>query len=168
MWRRRSRPRSAKSGPIQSASARGKDGSRLSAVLDLFSRAIVGWSMSAIQDEALVSQALLMALVSRQPPAGLMHHSDRGSQYTSEGYQQLLASWGIQVSMSRTGNCYDNAVMERFFGTLKGECTSRYVFETHEQARSIVFEYMTCFYNRVRRHSSLDYLSPVQFELLKS
>lgn len=140
----------------------------LAAVLDLFSRAVVGWAMDATQDEALVEQALRMALSSRKPQAGLMHHSDRGSQYTSQGYQQLLDSWGIQVSMSRTGNCYDNAVMERFFGTLKGECVSHYVFETHEQARRTIFEYITCFYNRLRRHSSLDYLSPVQFELLKS
>jgi transposase InsO family protein len=124
--------------------------------------------MEATQDEPLVAQALHMALSSRKPQAGLMHHSDRGSQYTSQGYQQLLTARGIQVSMSRTGNCYDNAVMERFFGTLKGKCASHYVFETHEQARNTIFEYITCFYNRVRRHSSLDYLSPVQLELLKS
>jgi transposase InsO family protein len=140
----------------------------LAAVLDLFSRAIVGWAMAAVQDEALVTQALQMALARRDVAANLLHHSDRGSQYTSDGYQQLLASQGIQVSMSRTGNCYDNAVMERFFGTLKRECTSRYVFETHEQARSVVFEFIECFSNRIRRHSSLDYLSPVQFEMFKS
>lgn len=137
----------------------------LAAVLDLFSRAIVGWAMAAVQDEMLVTQALHMALQRRDVSAELLHHSDRGSQYTSHGYQQLLATKGIQVSMSRTGNCYDNAVMERFFGTLKRECTSRSVFETHEQARSIVFEFIECFYNRIRRHSSLGYLSPVQFEL---
>jgi len=87
-------------------------------------------------------------------------------EYSSQEYQQLLQSRGIQVSMSRTGNCYDNAVMERFFGTLKSECTDRCVFETREQARTTIFEYITCFYNRIRRHSTLDYLSPAQFELL--
>ncbi len=140
----------------------------LAAVLDLFSRAIVGWAMATTQDEVLVTQALQMALARREVQANLLNHSDRGCQYTSDGYQQLLASQGIQVSMSRTGNCYDNAVMERFFGTLKRECTSRSVFETQEQARTIVFEFIECFYNRIRRHSSLGYLSPVQFELLKS
>jgi putative transposase len=140
----------------------------LAAVLDLFSRAIVGWAMATTQDEALVTQALQMALARREIHAELLHHSDRGCQYTSDGYQQLLAEKGIQASMSRTGNCYDNAVMERFFGTLKRECTSRSVFETQEQARTVVFEFIECFYNRLRRHSSLGYLSPVQFELLKS
>lgn len=140
----------------------------LAAVLDLFSRAIVGWAMAAIQNEQLVEQALQMALTHREPHVGLLHHSDRGSQYTSQDYQQVLATKGIVVSMSRKGNCYDNAVMERFFATLKGECTSRYVFETHEQARGVIFEYIECFYNRIRRHSTLDYLSPAQFELLRS
>jgi putative transposase len=140
----------------------------LAAVLDLFSRAIVGWSMSAVQNEQLVTNALLMALLHREPGDGLLHHSDRGCQYTSQGYQQLLAARGIEVSMSRRGNCYDNAVMERFWATLKGECTSRYVFETHEHARSVVFECIHCFYNRVRRHSTLNYLSPLQFEVLHS
>lgn len=136
----------------------------LAAVLDLFSRALVGWSMASIQDETLVSQALEMALQRRQPSVGLLHHSDRGSVYTSHEYQQLLATWEIQASMSRTGNCYDNAVMERFFGTLKGECIMSTVFETREQARGAIFEYIECFYNRLRRHSSLNYLSPLQFE----
>jgi putative transposase len=137
------------------------------AVLDLFSRAIVGWAMATVQDERLVEQAFRMAWLHRAPQAGLLHHSDRGSQYTSQEYQQLLAAAGISVSMSRRGNCYDNAVMERFFGTLKGEWTSRYVFETSEQARGVVFEYVECFYNRIRRHSTLGYLSPAQYELLK-
>ncbi len=113
----------------------------LAAVLDLFSRAIVGWEMAAIQDEQLVEQALNMALVCRRPHADLLHHSDRGCQYTSQEYQALLISHGIRVSMSRKGNCYDNAVMERFFGTLKGECVTRFVFETREQAQHVVFEY---------------------------
>lgn len=140
----------------------------LAAVLDLFSRSVVGWAMAAIQDEQLVEQALQMALHHRRPGVGLLHHSDRGCQYTSAAYQQVLATRGIQVSMSRRGNCYDNAVMERFWATLKGECTSRYVFETHEQARHVVFEYIACFYNRVRRHSTLEYLSPAHYELLRS
>lgn len=140
----------------------------LAAVLDLFSRAVVGWAMAPTADELLVERALRMALTHRAPQTGLMHHSDRGCQYTSQVYQQLLATQGVVISMSRSGNCYDNAVMERFFATLKGECTSRYIFETHEQARSVVFEYIECFYNRIRRHSTLDYLSPVQYELLRS
>lgn len=140
----------------------------VAAVLDLFSRAIVGWSMAAIQDEQLVTNALHMALLHREPTRGLLHHSDRGSQYTSHGYQQLLTARGIQVSMSRRGNCYDNAVMERFWATLKGECTSRYVFQTHDQARSVIFDYIQCFYNPIRRHSSLEYLSPFQYESLRS
>ena len=140
----------------------------LAAVLDLFSRAIVGWAMAAIQDEQLVEQALTMAIVHRRPDAGLLHHSDRGCQYTSEGYQALLVTHGIRVSMSRKGNCYDNAVMERFFSTLKEECVTRFVFETSEQAQHVVFEYVECFYNRIRMHSSLDYLSPAQYEQLNS
>ncbi len=136
----------------------------LAAVLDLFSRAIVGWAMAAVQDERLVEQALRMALQRRRPTVGLLLHSDRGSQYTSDQYQDLVASSGIQASMSGTGNCYDNAVMERFFGSLKGECIERCVFQTREQAQQAAFEYIECFYNRVRRHSSLGYLSPVQFE----
>jgi transposase InsO family protein len=140
----------------------------LAAVLDLFSRAIVGWAMSAIADEPLVEQALNMALSHRRPEGNLLHHSDRGCQYTSQGYQALLVSHGIQVSMSRKGNCYDNAVMERFFGTLKEECVWRFVFQTRDQAQHVVFEYVECFYNRLRRHSSLGYLSPTQYEQLKS
>jgi putative transposase len=140
----------------------------LAAVLDLFSRAVVGWAMAPVQDEQLVSQALRMALLHRAPRAGLLHHSDRGCQYTSEAYQHLLAAHSITVSMSRKGNCYDNAVMERFWGTLKGECTSRYLFEAQEHARGVIFEYIECFYNRIRRHSTLAYLSPVQYELFKS
>lgn len=140
----------------------------LAAVLDLFSRAIVGWAMADKQDEVLVEQALRMALVRRHPQDGLLHHSDRGCQYTSDAYQQFLSSWGIEVSMSRKGNCWDNAVMERFFGTLKGECTDHYVFATRRQARGVVFEYIECYYNRERRHSALGYVSPTEFEALKS
>jgi putative transposase len=140
----------------------------LAVVMDVFSRRIIGWAMAGVQDDQLVVRALRMALTSRRPTANLLHHSDRGSQYTSEQYQQVLASWHIQVSMSRTGNCYDNAVMERFFATLKGECIRRQRLQTREQAQYIVFEYIECFYNRTRLHSSLQYVSPVQFESKKS
>ena len=102
--------------------------------------------------------------VYRHPPAGVLFHSDRGSQYTSDAYRAILASASITVSMSRTGNCYDNAVTESFFGTLKGECVERACFQTRGQAKQTIFEYVECFYNRVRRHSSLGYVSPVAFE----
>jgi putative transposase len=140
----------------------------LAAVMDLYSRRIVGWAMAAKQDETLVEQALAMAIRHRKPEAGLLHHSDRGCQYTSQAYQTFLRDHGIRVSMSRKGNCWDNAVMERFFGTLKRECTSRARFATHEQARTALFEYIEVYYNRVRKHSTLGYLSPVQFELANS
>ena len=140
----------------------------LAAVLDLYSRRIVGWAMAATQDETLVEQALRMALTHRKPPEGLLHHSDRGCQYTSHAYQTFLKDHGIRVSMSRKGNCWDNAVMERFFGTLKRECTTRARFATHEAARAALFEYIEAYYNRVRKHSTLGYLSPVQFELVNS
>jgi len=140
----------------------------LAVVLDLFSRRVVGWAMDATFDSVLVEQALRMALTQRKPGAGLLHHSDRGCQYTSEAYQTFLKEHDIQVSMSRKGNCWDNAVMERFFGTLKRECTSRERFQTHEEARTTIFEYIEAFYNRVRKHSTLGYLSPVQFEIIHS
>jgi putative transposase len=139
----------------------------LAAVLDLYSRRIVGWSMAARQDEPLVEQALSMALTHRKPGSGLLHHSDRGCQYTSSAYQTVLKQQGICISMSRKGNCWDNAVMERFFGTLKRECTSQVLFPTQEQARTALFEYIEIYYNRVRKHSTLGYLSPFQFELMK-
>jgi putative transposase len=140
----------------------------LAAVMDLYSRRIVGWAMAGRQDEMLVERALAMAVTHRRPRAGLLHHSDRGCQYTSHAYQTFLHDHGIRVSMSRKGNCWDNAVMERFFGTLKRECTSRVHFVTHEQARTALFEYIEVYYNRVRKHSTLGYLSPVQFELVNS
>ena len=120
--------------------------------------------MAAIQDETLIETAFRMALLGRHPSDGVLFHSDRGSQYTSDAYRAILASASITVSMSRTGNCYDNAVTESFFGTLKGECVERAGFQTREQARQTIFEYVECFYNRVRRHSSLGYESPVAFE----
>ena len=136
----------------------------LASILDLHSRRVVGWAMSDKMDAALVNQALQMALVNRQPSAGFLHHSDRGSQYTSEEYQRQLAALECQVSMSRPGNCYDNAVMESFFATLKVECaTSR--FTSKAEARTVLFEYIEGWYNRQRLHSSLDYLSPVEYEL---
>lgn len=137
----------------------------LAAVLDLFSRTVVGWTMAAIQ-EALVEPALQMALVGRRPQAGLLHHSDRGSTYTSEGYQAILEQESIQVSMSRTGNCYDNAAMESFFHSFKGECIDRERFQTRIQARWATFEYTECFSNRTRRHSTLNNVSPVVYEQL--
>jgi putative transposase len=109
-----------------------------------------------------------MALLGRHPLEGLLFHSDRGSQYTSDAYQALLADVGATVSMSRTGNCYDNAVTESFFGTLKGECVERTSFQTRGQAKQTIFEYVECFYNRVRRHSSLGYVSPAAYEQLVS
>lgn len=117
-------------------------------VLDLFSRRVVGWAMNGRQDEALVQQAVVMAVTHRKPAAGLLHHSDRGCQYTSQAYQAFLKGLDFRVSMSRKGNCWDNAVMERFFGTLKRECTSQAHFSTHEEARLAIFEYIEVYYVR--------------------
>jgi putative transposase len=136
----------------------------LAVVLDVFSRRIVGWAMASAEDAALVELALKMALARRQPPLGLLHHSDRGSEYTSNDYQALLAQEGIQGSMSRTANCWDNAAIESFFATLKKEWTYRKQFQSRIQARQTVFEYIECFYNRVRLHSTLQYVSPDTFE----
>lgn len=137
----------------------------LATVLDLFSRKIVGWSMSNRITATLVEDALLLALGRRVVTDELLHHSDRGSQYASQDYQQLLQQHGITVSMSNKGDCYDNAVMESFFATLKTECaTQRYA--TRAQARQAIFEYIENWYNRQRRHSTLGYLSPVAFEQL--
>ncbi len=136
----------------------------LAVVLDVFSRMVVGWSMAAIQDTALVTQALQMALARRRPQAGLLHHSDRGSTYTSESYQALLQHKGIEASMSRTADCYDNAVMESFFHSFKGECLDGKYLQTRAQARSITFEFIEGFYNRTRRHSTLHYMSSLAYE----
>ena len=133
-------------------------------VLDLFSRLVVGWAMAAHRDAELVEQALSMALMRRHPQAGLLHHSDRGSQYTSGSYQALLAQRGIQVSMSGKGDCYDNAAMESFFSSLKGEWTDWHPYQTRQEAQLSIFEYIEVFYNRQRRHSTLGYLSPVIYE----
>jgi putative transposase len=120
--------------------------------------------MAAVQDATLVVQALQMAVARRRPQAGLLHHSDRGSTYTSESYQALLQQEGMQVSMSRTADCYDNAAMESFFHSFKGECIDFQSFPTRAQARSNTFEYIEGFYNRTRRHSTLQYLSPLMYE----
>lgn len=113
----------------------------LAVILDLFSRLVIGWAMAATEDAALVELALRMAVARRNPEAGLLHHSDRGSEFTSDRYQAALQELGIQVSMSRTANCWDNAAMESFFATLSKECTDRERFQTRQQARSAIFEY---------------------------
>jgi len=137
----------------------------LAVVLDLFSRRVIGWAMSETMDTALVEAALRMALLGRRPEAGLLHHSDQGRQYTSAAYLNCLTAASSQLSMSRVGNCYDNAVMESFFGTLKTECVTG-PFLTRTQARTTIFEYMEVWYNRQRLHSTLGYFSPVDFEKL--
>ena len=136
----------------------------LAVVLDLCSRAVVGWSMANHMRAELVTQALSMAIGQRQPAAGLIMHTDRGSQYGAESYRQLLTQHGMQPSMSRKGNCWDNAVAESFFHTLKTELISLEDFDTHEQAQTVVFEYIEVFYNRQRCHSANGYLAPLAYE----
>jgi transposase InsO family protein len=133
-------------------------------VLDLYSRQIVGLAMADHLRTSLTEAALDMALIHRQPTSELIHHSDRGSQYTSTTYLDKLGDWQIMSSMSRTGNCLDNAPMESFWATLKRECAD-YVFASLAQARTEIFSYIMGFYNRIRRHSALDYLSPLDFEM---
>jgi transposase InsO family protein len=136
----------------------------LAGVIDLCSRRIVGWSMADHMGTSLVSDALRMALAGRNPGQGLLHHSDRGVQYASEDYQHLLRTNGMQVSMSGRGDCWDNAVMESFWATLKSELVNHEHYATHEQARASIFEYIEAFYNRKRLHSALGYVSPETFE----
>jgi transposase InsO family protein len=136
----------------------------LAAVLDRYSRKIVGWAMSERIDTALVLKAFDMALLHRQPTATLLFHSDRGVQYASADYRHALTQAGLVASMSRKGNCYDNATMESFWSTLKLELIYRRKFATRSEARSQIFEYIESFYNRQRAHSALDYRSPVDFE----
>jgi putative transposase len=134
-------------------------------ILDLFSRLVVGWAMGASEDSVLTELALRMAVVRRHPGSDLLHHSDRGTEFTSDRYQAALRELGIElISMSRTGNCWDNAAMESFFATLAKECTNRVRFQTRQEARSAIFEYLECFYNPIRLHSTLQYVSPLAFE----
>ena len=137
----------------------------LAGILDLYSRKIVGWAMGERIDSALVLKALDMALLHRQPPANALFHSDRGVQYASALYRDALAQAGLVASMSRKGNCYDNASMESFWSTLKIELVYRRDFFSRRQAQTQIFDYIECFYNRQRSHSSLKHLSPVDFEL---
>jgi transposase InsO family protein len=136
----------------------------LAAVMDLCSRRIVGWSMADHLRTELCSDALQMALRSRRPGSGLIHHSDRGVQYASMDYMRVLQSKDITVSMSRAGDCYDNAAMESFWGTLKTELVHHQDYQTQEQARQSIFKYIECWYNRKRRHSAIGYKSPEDFE----
>jgi putative transposase len=134
----------------------------LAVVMDLYTRMIVGWAMDARMTRELVINALRMAYFRRKPKPGLMHHSDRGSQYCSADYQALLRGYGMLASMSRKGNCWDNAPMESFFNSLKNERTHTQRYATREEARRDTFEYIEAFYNRSRRHSALGYVSPAQ------
>lgn len=136
----------------------------LAGVLDLFSRRLVGWAMDAHMPDELTQDALEMAILQRKPPAQLLHHSDRGSQYTSDEYQALLAKHNILTSLSGVGCCYDNAPMESFWGTLKTELVYRSHYRTRAEAKNAIFAYIEGWYNRQRRHSTLGYLSPEQFE----
>jgi len=136
----------------------------LATTLDLFARLVVGWSMSEALPASLVTNALQMAIDRRSPPAGLIHHSDRGVQYAAGDFQGLLEQHGILCSMSGKGNCYDNAVQESFFHTLKTELCDHEHYRTRQQAIASIFEYIEVFYNRQRLHSTLGFLSPLQFE----
>jgi putative transposase len=136
----------------------------LSGVLETYSRKIVGWAMDQAHDATLVETALQMALVARQPAADLIHHSDRGSGYASHRYQALLQRYGIRARMSKTGDCYDNAMMESFWSTLKEEGCGNRRFATRREAKAAIFAYIEVYYNRRRIHSSLGYMSPVDYE----
>jgi transposase InsO family protein len=137
----------------------------LAAILDLYSRRVVGWAMSDRIDRQLTLDALHLALRTRRPPHGLLHHSDRGSQYASDDYQKALGDNGIRCSMSRKGNCWDNAVAESFFATLKVELVDEADYHTREAARASIADYIDAFYNLERRHSHNGNISPVRFEL---
>lgn len=134
----------------------------LAVILDLFSRFVVGWALSAVNDRHLTIRALDMALKRRSPGTGLLHHSDQGCTYASEDYQAILEAKGITCSMSRRGNCYDNAVLESFFSTVKSELADR--FGSYSEAKMEVFDYLEVYYNQRRRHSTLGQISPAEFE----
>jgi transposase InsO family protein len=134
------------------------------AVLDAYTRRVVGWAMGAILDAPMTIAALQMAISRRHPPPGLIVHSDRGAQFASGAYRQALAVHALVPSMSRKGNCYDNAFIESFWSSLKYEIVYHRKFATRDQARTAVFDYIESFYNRTRLHSSLGYLSPINFE----
>ena len=136
----------------------------VAAVMDRWSRRIVGLAMAEHMETTLIQQALQQALHQRRPARGCLHHSDRGSQYASADYRRLLAAHGLEASMSRAGNCYDNAAMESFWGKLKTELVYRQTFATRQEARLAIFEYVEVYYNRVRLHSALGFQSPVDFE----
>lgn len=140
----------------------------LAVFMDLYSRRIVGWSMSDRLHESLVIEAMRMSLFRRKIKSRLLLHSDRGSQYASDNFQKLLRENGINCSMSRKGNCWDNAAMESFFHSLKIECVNHENFKTHNEAKKIIFDYIEVFYNKQRRHSYLNYLSPENYEELTS
>ncbi len=136
----------------------------VAAVIDLYSRRVVGWSMSATMTAQFVTDALVMAIWRRGKPRAVLHHSDRGSQYTSEQFQRLMTDHGVTCSMSRSGNCWDNAAMESFFSSLKTERVARKTYRTRDEAKADVFDYIERFYNTRRRHSTIGYLSPMDFE----
>ena len=138
----------------------------LAVLIDLCTRKVVGWSMSDHIDSALALDALDMAISGRQPKEGLIHHTDRGVQYACDDYQRALKLSGLLTSMSRKGNCWDNAVAESFFGALKEELIYRLVFFTRDEARQAIFEYIEVFYNRQRLHSSIGYMPPTEYELV--
>ena len=136
----------------------------LAVVIDLFSRQVVGWAMDGRMKADLVNKAVLMAIWKRKPARGLISHTDRGSQYASKSHRKILTEHGVKQSMSRKGNCWDNAVSESFFHTLKTELTHHEQFKTREEAKQAIFEYIEIYYNRKRMHSANDYLSPVEYE----
>jgi len=139
----------------------------LAGVIDAYSRKLIGWAMGKEHDAMLVKQALQMALVQREPGADLIHHSDRGSEYAGQSYQEMLHQRGIQVSMSRKGDGYDNAMIESFWATLKEEGIGQTIYQTREEAKTAVFDDIEVLYNRKRKPSSLGYLSPVNYEKLE-
>lgn len=140
----------------------------LAIVLDLYARRVVGWAMSANNNRELICEALQMAIARRRPKAGLLHHSDRGNTYTSVQYRELLEKYGMRISMSRVGNCHDNAVAESFFANLKNELTFHYDFRTQQEGRSAIFDYIEVFYNRKRPHLTLNYATPDEYEKMQA